>query len=226
MIIGVQGVQGSGKSTLVENLCKKNALYDAISFDDFYLSHDTLQKQFYFTREKRWQQRGNPGTHEIKLITSVLRDFKKRSKDIRVPIYDKSVHSGQGDRVGFRHLSNDCNVLFIEGWCLGFVSKGLNDVVDNKVKEYEGIHQFIDALIILKPPHLEIVYEWREEAELSRRNDKKGMSKEQIKKFVDMYMWCYNEYLTDLYDRPPIRLCLTVSLDSSRFPYECTLKHF
>lgn len=224
MIIGIQGVQGSGKSTLVKNLCKNNT-YDAISFDDFYLSHDSLQKQYYYTREKRWQQRGNPGTHDIQLMISVLRDFKKKLNGVKIPIYDKSAYSGRGDRVGFRQLSNHCQVLFIEGWCLGFVSKNLNDEVDKKVKEYEKIHQYVDALIILKPPDLKIVYQWREEAEVSRRNDGKGMSTEEMKKFVDMYMWCYNEYLTDLYDKPPIKLCLIISLNNLRYPCKCLLKY-
>lgn len=224
MIVGIQGVQGSGKSTLVEHLCKINAHYDSISFDDFYLDHYTLQQQYYYTREKRWRHRGNPGTHDIRLIVSVLQDFKKKLPDIKVPVYDKSAHKGEGDRVGFRVLSN-CDVLFVEGWCLGFVSKNMKDNVDEKVKEYERIHEYIDTLIVLKPPYLNIVYRWREESEVSRRNDGRGMTKDELKAFIDMYMWCYNEYLTDLYDNPPIKLCMIIFLNDLRVPHAYALKH-
>lgn len=223
MIIGIQGVQGCGKSTLVNTLCSKDD-YESISIDDFYLPHNTIQSQYYFTREKRWRQRGNPGTHDIDLLESVLSQFKRDVSEIQVPVYDKTAHNGQGDRIGFRNLKK-CQTLLLEGWCIGFISKRLHDSIDSKVKEYECIHQYLDALLILKPPYLDIVYEWREEAEENQRKNGKGMKKNEIKLFIDMYMWCYHTYLPDLYRTPPVKKCMIVQLDTLRRPVSFQLSH-
>lgn len=225
MIIGIQGIQGCGKSTLARQLCSSN-MFECISIDDFYLTHEQIENQYYYTREKRWKCRGNPGTHDIALLDTVLANFRNGMKDISVPVYDKGLHNGRGDRIGFRKLK-DCTTLLVEGWCIGFVSKNLNDVVDEKVKQYEIINQYLDALLILKPPCIDIVYKWRVEAEQKmRRIGNAAMTDEDTQLFVDTYMWCYNEYLESLYKFPPMNITLSIQLDEYRTPISfCVLRY-
>ena len=221
MIVAIQGVQGSGKSTLVKKLCK-NPNYDCVSLDDFYLPKHKLDQLYYFTREPLWKQRGNPGTHDIKLLIEALHNFKHGAK-CYVPIYDKTLYNGQGDRVGYRSIEK-ADVLFVEGWCIGFKSTNGYDNIDNQLKDYEKMYACFDSFIILKPPSLDIVYKWREEAECKVReelNDEKyknAMSKDEIKQFIDMYMPVYKKYMYNMYACPPIRPTLLIQLNEDRLP--------
>tara|TARA_B110000008_G_scaffold256120_1_gene273316 strand:+ start:345 stop:1040 length:696 start_codon:yes stop_codon:yes gene_type:complete len=220
MIIGIHGVQGCGKSTLVKKLVQKNLSYEQISIDDFYLPYNELQNLDF---EPLWRVRGNPGTHDFDLLIQVLYNFKQGVSS-SVPIYDKTQQNGKGDRIGFRTLVPG-NVLFIEGWCLGFQHQNLkkDDIlyrIDQCVEKYEAIHQSLDAFLILKPPNfpiLDIVQHWREEAEdKERKKGKCCMNKTEVSDFVQVYMPAYKMYLPTLYSNPPIHPTVVVELDTDR----------
>jgi D-glycerate 3-kinase len=220
MIIGIQGVQGSGKTTLTEKLVKKNN-WECISLDDFYLPYQDMCDLYEYTNESAWKVRGNPGTHDVQLLLNVLTNFKQK-KECTVPIYDKYAKNSKGDRVGTRVLK-PCSVLLLEGWCLGFESLGLGTNVDEALKDYQPVYDMFDGMVILKPPYINIVYKWREEAERCMRTMGKGMSEEQVKSFVDVYMKTYETYLVDFYNK--YRLCPTlfVELNTDRVPTSATI---
>ena len=140
MIIGIQGIQGSGKTTIARQLCDRND-YSFISLDDFYHSNNYIEKLYYFTKNPDYKNRGNPGTHDIKLLKKVLCDFLSKKKTY-IPIYDKYALNGKGDRVGWKELKCS-DVLIIEGWCLGFISKQTKTDVDNSLVYYEEIYKYI-----------------------------------------------------------------------------------
>lgn len=221
MIIGVQGVQGCGKTTLTKKLSKKNN-WECISIDDFYFPHDYMVELYEFTSEPAWKVRGNPGTHDVTLLCNVLKDYKE-NKECTIPVYDKYAKNSKGDRVGTRVLKK-CNVLLVEGWCLGFESMGLGTNVDEALKDYEQLYKFFDGMVVLKPPYLNIVYKWREEAEACIRNMGKGMSVEQVRKFVDVYMKTYEVYLFDFYKKSTSYPKLIVQLNMSRTPVSVVLE--
>ena len=76
--------------------------------------------------------------------------------------------------VGYRKLKSG-SVLFIEGWCIGFVSgcKIPYEKYNEHTKLYEKINSMLDCLVVLKPPKLDIVYDWRLEAEHKARDEGK-----------------------------------------------------
>ncbi|KAJ4308991.1 hypothetical protein N0V84_011760 [Fusarium piperis] len=136
-ILGLSGLQGSGKSTwagaLSQALTTQHNLKTRIlSLDDLYLDHAELVA----IREANpdnglLQSRGQPGTHDevlAKEFFSKLGDFNTESSggsSIAWPAYDKSLHSGQGGRVPVDEwekvpLDQGLDVLIFEGWCLGF----------------------------------------------------------------------------------------------------------
>ncbi|KAL6881349.1 P-loop containing nucleoside triphosphate hydrolase protein [Trichoderma novae-zelandiae] len=144
LLIGLNGLQGVGKSTLVaplaDALAAKGVPTLVCSIDDFYLTHDQQRK---LARENPdnalWQVRGEPGTHDIPLLKSVLSSLLAHAPT-SIPQYDKALFSGQGDRLP-PHLwkpvnTNDSTstsastsasanskppqVIILEGWCIGF----------------------------------------------------------------------------------------------------------
>ena len=191
-VIGVQGIQGSGKSTLVSKLCARNPTWRCASIDDFYLPYKDLLKKA--TQDPLWSVRGNPGTHEVALIIEVLDAFLHSQKSER-PIYDKRIYAGRGDRVGYDEVLPG-DVLLLEGWCIGFqpttVSSQSLQKINDSLKEYVPIWIRMETIIVLKPPCLQIVYAWRQQSE-------QKMSQQDVEKFVDKYIPSYETYLPELY---------------------------
>lgn len=132
LIIGMQGVQGSGKTTLshqvVSTLHHRNSQIKAIaiSLDDFYLTRAQHVEMWQQTGY-RWiyKYRGLPGTHDLQLACDTLDQLCSSSTALgsfQLPAYDKSACGGEGDRV---HCSSNnillpVQVVIFEGWCLGF----------------------------------------------------------------------------------------------------------
>ncbi|KAI3332125.1 putative Uridine/cytidine kinase [Xylariaceae sp. AK1471] len=133
-IIGLNGVQGVGKTTLVRNLAASLSENEGLetlvcSIDDFYLTHDDQVALAESMPDNALVQvRGEPGTHDIDLARDFFAAILSESPT-RVPQYDKSLFLGQGDRLP-RSSWPEVNtpgqakvrVVIFEGWCVGFRS--------------------------------------------------------------------------------------------------------
>lgn len=167
------------------------------------------------------------GTHDIPLLTSFLQDVRN-SKPTRLPIYDKSLFSGSGDRLPPSKWvainspsSSPVRIVIVEGWCVGFRSLPDSDVlekardtttktlqhhdpqnllfINEKLKEYDALTNYFDAFIHLDAEDTRWVYEWRLEQEEKLRKEKgTGMTDEQVRKFVDGYYPAYELYTEKL----------------------------
>jgi D-glycerate 3-kinase len=139
-ILALTGLQGCGKSTLstdiVEALNEKhNCRAIEVSLDDFYLTHPERQ-ELQKSSDGRLANsllkfRGQPGTHDCVLARKILDQFSGKDttaserKAITLPIFDKSLFNGNGDRLPesqWRVLDPEppIQVLVFEGWCVGF----------------------------------------------------------------------------------------------------------
>ncbi|EXJ58149.1 hypothetical protein A1O7_05573 [Cladophialophora yegresii CBS 114405] len=131
--IGLNGVQGAGKTVLVDILKETltspphNLPTVVFSLDDLYLTHDD---QVALARahpdNPLLQHRGQPSTHDIPLAKAVF-DSLKHNKPTKIPQYNKAAFSGQGDRVPeteWAEVNTDAShpvrVVLFEGWCVGF----------------------------------------------------------------------------------------------------------
>jgi D-glycerate 3-kinase len=136
-IIGLNGVQGVGKTTLVKALAetlrdRSNLRTQVVSIDDFYLTHaDQLALAGEHPDNALVQVRGEPGTHDLGLMRGFF-DALLEGKPCRVPSYDKSAFDGLGDRTpesGWTPLNGPgqtpVQVVIFEGWCVGF--RALNE---------------------------------------------------------------------------------------------------
>ncbi|KAL8695609.1 MAG: hypothetical protein Q9224_003301 [Gallowayella concinna] len=132
-LLGVNGVQGIGKSFLVASIAHslERAPYDVrtlvLSIDDFYLTHnDQLRLAADHPDNPLIQHRGQPSTHDLSLLHSVVASLLA-GKETSIPSYDKGAFDGKGDRKPQDQWvkvnangQQPVQLVILEGWCLGF----------------------------------------------------------------------------------------------------------
>ncbi|KAI9799507.1 MAG: hypothetical protein M1833_004029 [Piccolia ochrophora] len=131
--LGLNGVQGAGKTTLVNSLRQTlsslpHSLPTAVlSIDDLYLPR-SAQAELAAANPNNGliQHRGEPGTHDVALGVSVFHSLLRRLPT-RIPSYDKSAFDGKGDRLPHQDWEEvngsgrpSIDVIIFEGWCVGF----------------------------------------------------------------------------------------------------------
>ncbi|GME81149.1 unnamed protein product [Ambrosiozyma monospora] len=136
LIIGIEGPQGSGKTWLATHLKEQlSKLFPSLNFinfsmDDFYL---TFQEQCIVNEKNKGnmllQGRGLPGTHDLDLLKECLLEIQSGENSVEIPVYDKSLNSGKGDRLPHKdwiRIEKDkkVDVLIFEGWFNGYRAIG------------------------------------------------------------------------------------------------------
>ena len=178
-IIGISALPGTGKTTLgkwLENISLKfNFKISVISIDDFYLPSEEMELAI---KNNPWNvSRGFPGSHSIDLMKDKLLEWKVDGK-LNVPVFDKSLRNGLGDRAYWRQESPD--VLIIEGWFLGVkpLCKDSNNSenfspplssyeysyrvnIQKNLEKYLNIWNLIDQIWHLKPMKFEYMNLWK-----------------------------------------------------------------
>ena len=85
-----------------------------VSIDDFYLPSQEMELAI---KNNPWNvSRGFPGSHSTDFMIEKLLKWKTEGK-LNVPVFDKSLRNGLGDRSHWREEAPD--LLIIEGWFLG-----------------------------------------------------------------------------------------------------------
>ncbi|KAI9599046.1 P-loop containing nucleoside triphosphate hydrolase protein [Syncephalis fuscata] len=136
IIVGLNGPQGIGKTTITRAVAAQLATagheVHILSIDDLYLTHTDQHELATTTANPLLAHRGLPGTHDIDLGKSILSAFRTGEQDIHVPVYDKSLYNGEGDRSFESIIWSKASlatattaaaaprILLFEGWCLGF----------------------------------------------------------------------------------------------------------
>lgn len=208
-IIGISAPQGAGKSTLTKNLCQMAAEQGlravTLSIDDFYLTRaEQLQLAAKNPDNPYLQQRGYPGTHDLALGEATL-EALKAGQAVALPVYDKSAHSGQGDRKPPEEWGTHegrADLVFLEGWMLGFHPLlSLSDPhlreINRRLAGYDRWLRHLDAFVWLEPENPRFVLKWRVEAEERMKAEgRSGMSREEIEAYIAKFLPAYENYLS------------------------------
>ena len=121
LIIGINGAQGSGKSTackFLEVLLKRRGLRTiTLALDDLYLTRaertDLAEKI-----HPLFATRGVPGTHAVGLGLSIIEDVLA-CRSFTLPRFDKARDDRNEHGVLGETITGPVDVVLFEGWCVG-----------------------------------------------------------------------------------------------------------
>ncbi len=234
LMIGISGAQGSGKSTLVaalaEQLTAAGRRVATLSLDDLYLPRAErlrLAEQVH----PLLATRGVPGTHDVALGRSTIAALE-RGEGAPLPRFAK----GLDDRLPSTEWPNapeNCEVLLLEGWCLGARAQADLAASVNALEaaedptaiwrsyantalagDYQHLFARIDLLVMLAAPDWTVVAKWREQQEAALRitGGVAVMNPAEVARFIQHYERLTRWMLQDL----PARADLVVRLGADR----------
>ncbi len=186
LVLGVNGAQGTGKTTLSECLrlilCEGYGYRVAgFSIDDFYKTRAERQR---LGREVHplLATRGVPGTHDLELCLNTLRALiDPRGGKVFIPAFDKATDDRRPESE-WPVFGGAADAVIFEGWCVGTAPQSEEELVApiNDLERYEDasltwrryvnrqlqgpyaeLFGQIDRLIMLRAPDMESVHEWR-----------------------------------------------------------------
>jgi len=204
-IIGISALPGTGKTTLGKWLeaisLKLNFKIAVISIDDFYLPSEEMNLAI---KNNPWKvSRGFPGSHSVKLMHEKLFNWKIKG-ELKVPVFDKSLRNGLGDRSHWR--SDNPDLLILEGWFLGIApfSEDVNNQdfklenltphesdyvrkIQKNLNDYLDIWSLVDNIWHLKPLKFEYMNIWKSNQEKEMFLKKgKALQDEKLSNFLRM----------------------------------------
>lgn len=213
-VIGINGSQGSGKSTAAALLkCILTRVFErrvcVFSLDDLYLKREQRQ---VLARDVHplLITRGVPGTHDIALGCTLIDTLRNARVDSRTPIpqFDKAADEPVDSRQ-WPVFEGRPDCIVFEGWCVGArpepdtrLRTPINRLertedaraiwrgyVNRWLHDYARLFVKVDNLMMLKVPSFDQVYEWRllQERKLADSASGRVMSDEQVGRFVSHF---------------------------------------
>jgi len=189
MLVGINGCQGSGKTTLADFLVtwiNSNTDFNSISIsiDDFYYSR-SHRAQLANGVHPLFATRGVPGTHNVALMSDTIVNLLAGKTNIALPEFDKQSDEPVVEDK-WKKNNTAVDIVIFEGWCVASTAQQpyqlespINQLEDNEDKdgvwrrcinsclanEYKNVFNLIDYQIMLKAPSFKDVYGWRLEQE-------------------------------------------------------------
>ena len=239
-IVGINGCQGSGKSTLTDFISAYlSSIYAhsvvQLSIDDFYLDKSS-RNALAIKVHPLLATRGVPGTHNISLALSTIEKLKQPGS-VALPRFNKATDNPY-PKSEWPQASAPPDIIILEGWCVNTPPQPsselrvpLNDLEKEQdplgiwrnyvnaelTADYQTLFKQIDFCIMLKAPSFDCVLQWRCEQEHKLATATKGestgiMSDEDIAIFIQHYQRLTEYALKTLPD-----LCDVIySLDNNR----------
>lgn len=198
VVLGINGAQGTGKSTLsavLKIILEENHQWHTaiVSLDDIYLSRAERQNLARLVHPLL-QTRGVPGTHDTTLGIDIIEQLKalKPGQSMRLPRFDKALDDRKPEPY-LDTFAGPVDLIIFEGWCLGSsamdaagLATPINELeaeadknavwrnfINQRLKNsYSDLFGLIDVLIMLKAPDFDSIRRWRieQEAKLAASN--------------------------------------------------------
>lgn len=214
LIVGINGCQGSGKTTLADALVlllehEFDLNTVAIAIDDFYLTQNE-RKSLARDIHPLLMTRGVPGTHDVHLAVDTLKTLTQNAERVAIPRFDKA----EDDRLPQAEWDSHqapMDIVILEGWCVAALPQAEEDLVapindlerhqdpDGVWRRYVNVQlqlgyrelfAMMDARIMLQAPSFDCVYRWRLEQEEKLKQKTSGsaiMSAEELEEFIQHY---------------------------------------
>jgi D-glycerate 3-kinase len=227
LIVGVNGAQGSGKSTMCRFL--EAALLPelglsavVVALDDLYLPLDA-RVQMARDIHPLFRTRGVPGTHDVDVGLSILTALAA-GRETSIPRFSKALDDRLPEHE-WTHHHGKVDVILFEGWCVGVRPQdeaslavpinrleALEDrdaVWRNHVnaairQSYAQCFAAIDHMVMIKPPSFDHVLENRllqEQKLRATTPDAPGiMDDDAVRRFINHYERLTRHMFADLPD--------------------------
>jgi len=212
IVIGINGAQGSGKSTLckfLEALLAENHSLKAVtlSLDDVYLTK-AERHALAATVHPLFATRGVPGTHDLNLAAEKFDALRAESGTLALPRFDKSIDD-RAPPSYWPKVQLPIDVVLFEGWCIGAKPQtrealtapinmleaeedtlGYWRAAVNRAlaEDYPELFAVLDSLIMLQAPSFEAIHAWRQQQEAKLRTKTGyGMNEAEVTRFIAHY---------------------------------------
>ena len=217
LLIGINGAQGTGKSTLAKLLSSlltsSGHRVANLSIDDFYYSKAKRQ-ELADEVHPLLRSRGVPGTHDVELALHLLKQLAEAGPEQHVclPRFDKSLDDRQPVET-CEQLRGPVDIVILEGWFVGAKAQAqdelthpINELEINEDSDcrwrtyvnqqlagsYQSLFEQIHMLLMLQAPGFEQVLEWRSLQEEKLRalatKDASGlMDRKAIERFIQHF---------------------------------------
>nr|VFK49328.1 MAG: D-glycerate 3-kinase [Candidatus Kentron sp. TC] len=242
-VFGVNGCQGSGKSTLCRVLQwllnRQGKQVVILSIDDLYLDkmrRASLAKQLH----PLLKTRGVPGTHNIALGIRTLGALRS-GEAVMLPRFDKAEDDPYPHHQ-WPMWTRIADLILFEGWCVASQSQSEGDLqkpvnrleaeedrngqwrayVNNQLAgPYQTLFDFIDCLMLLEIANFSWVYGWRKKQEDQLRQQRVGSSRimddREIARFIQHFERITRHNMATLPQRADVRLILDQSQRIERY---------
>jgi len=234
--IGINGAQGSGKSTLckiLELLLSKvfGKRVATLSIDDLYLTR-SKREALANTVHPLLITRGVPGTHDIELGLKLFQQLREQRGSIKLPLFDKT-KDDRADESLWPSIDLPVDIVLFEGWCVGTKPQAEAEMAapinalerdeDNDgqwrhyvnqqlTQHYPPLFEQLHTLVMLEIPDLGKVMEWRslQEQKLHQQKGDKPhlMDETAIKRFIMHYERLTRSNLAEMQQRVDLLLKL------------------
>ena len=155
--------------------------------------------------------RGIPGSHDVELLLHALRQWRNAGT-CEVPVFDKALRQGRGDRAGTRRLSADR--LILEGWFVGAgpwaatrhgelsadltplspAELAYRPVIERNLAPYQEVWRLLDGLWQLSPTTLSTVMAWKRQQNQSQQQESgAGLAEQDLQTMTRSLQVCIPE---------------------------------
>ena len=248
--LGVNGAQGSGKSTFSDLLATilREMGHNVVvcSIDDFYLTREA-REQLAQNIHPLCLHRGVPGTHDIALAVETFdKLIKAKDSDVTpIPRFDKA-RDDRMDIDDWDRVEGSVDVVIFEGWCVGAsdLPAWTSPYNEREKKEdpngtwckwsrqalidrYSELFGYLNALLMIRIPSMETVHRsrWLQESKLWKKheetNNKETLKGLMTKEQTRLYVQLFERLTEHMLEAMPAKADILIQCGES-FDYALT----